>query len=131
MLVKNFIKSNNNREIAFVRSFYDGKLKKLPGVVFLSGFRSDMEGTKALALEKFFISEKRDFLRFDYSGHGASSENFSDFCLSDWLEDSIAVIEQLTEGPQVLVGSAMGGWMSRLLAENICQKIIHQQKLDL
>ena len=123
MLVKNFIKSNNNREIAFVRSFYDGKLKKLPGVVFLSGFRSDMEGTKALALEKFFISEKRDFLRFDYSGHGTSSGNFSDLCLSDWLEDSIAVIEQLTEGPQILVGSSMGGWISLLLAEKIPQRI--------
>ncbi len=123
MAIKEHIRVNNNRQIAFVRSFYNDKPKKSPGVVFLGGFRSDMEGTKALAMENFFASEKRDFLRFDYSGHGSSSGGFSEFCISDWVEDSLAVIEQLTEGPQILVGSSMGGWISFLLAEKIPKKI--------
>ena len=86
-----------------------------PGVVFLGGFRSDMGGTKALWLEDWARAQGRGFLRFDYSGHGASSGAFEDGCIGDWAADAMAVLA-LTEGPQVLVGSSMGGWIALLLA---------------
>ena len=89
---------------------------KAPGIVFLGGFRSDMEGTKALALEAWARAQGRTFLRFDYSGHGASSGDFLDGCIGDWFADARAAIQQLTKGPQVLVGSSMGGWISLLVA---------------
>ena len=87
-----------------------------PGVVFLGGFRSDKEGTKALALEAWARRQGRAFLRFDYSGHGASSGDFLAGAIGDWFEDARAAILALTVGPQVLVGSSMGGWISLLMA---------------
>jgi pimeloyl-ACP methyl ester carboxylesterase len=86
-----------------------------PGVMFLGGFRSDMTGTKAVFLENWAKAAGRGYLRFDYSGHGASSGRFEDLCIGDWLADSIAALD-LTAGPQVLVGSSMGGWLALLLA---------------
>jgi pimeloyl-ACP methyl ester carboxylesterase len=87
-----------------------------PGVVFLGGFRSDKEGAKALALEAWAKAAGRAFLRFDYSGHGASGGDFRDGCIGDWFEDARAAILALTAGPQVLVGSSMGGWIALLIA---------------
>jgi len=87
-----------------------------PGVVFLGGLRSDMGGTKALALEHWARARGRAFVRFDYSGHGESSGDFLEGCIGDWAADARAVIEALTQGPQVLVGSSMGGWIALLLA---------------
>ncbi|MBT8413335.1 MAG: alpha/beta hydrolase [Boseongicola sp.] len=87
-----------------------------PGVVFLGGFRSDKEGTKAIYLEDWARRHNRAFLRFDYSGHGQSSGDFEEGSIGDWFEDAVAIIEALTEGPQVLVGSSMGGWISLLIA---------------
>lgn len=87
-----------------------------PGVVFLGGFKSDKEGTKALHLEAWARDRGRAFLRFDYSGHGRSSGAFTDGCIGDWAEDAAAAILSLTDGPQVLVGSSMGGWIALLLA---------------
>lgn len=86
-----------------------------PGIVFLGGFRSDMEGTKAVHLEGWARAQGRAFLRFDYSGHGQSSGAFEDGCIGDWLADARAVLA-LTARPQVLVGSSMGGWIALLLA---------------
>ena len=86
-----------------------------PGVVFLGGFRSDMSGTKALYLQDWATRTGRAFMRFDYSGHGQSGGDFRDGCIGDWLEDAQAVLG-LTAGPQVLVGSSMGGWVALLLA---------------
>ena len=83
-----------------------------PGVVFLGGFKSNMQGTKALYLQDWAMTQGRAFLRFDYSGHGASSGDFLDGSIGDWFEDAQAVIEGLTTGPQVLVGSSMGGWIA-------------------
>jgi pimeloyl-ACP methyl ester carboxylesterase len=94
-----------------------------PGVVFLGGFKSDMEGTKALDLEAWAKHAGRAFLRFDYSGHGQSSGEFTEGSIGDWAEDARAVIEALTQGPQVLVGSSMGGWISLLIARSLPQKI--------
>jgi pimeloyl-ACP methyl ester carboxylesterase len=94
-----------------------------PGVVFLGGFRSDMTGSKALALQAWAEATGRAFLRFDYSGHGTSHGAFVDGCISDWREDAAAVVEVLTEGPQVLVGSSMGGWIALLLARDMAEKV--------
>ena len=101
----------NGRQIAYRKTEGDG-----PGVLFLGGFRSDMEGTKAVFLENWAKRAGRAFLRFDYSGHGGSSEEFTDGCIGDWSDDAIAVLDELTKGPQVLVGSSMGGWISLLCA---------------
>lgn len=94
-----------------------------PGVVFLGGLRSDMTGTKALFLEERCRAAGRAFLRFDYSGHGASSGTFEEGCIGDWAEDAAAAIHALTEGPQVLVGSSMGGWVALLLARRMPSRV--------
>lgn len=94
-----------------------------PGVVFLGGFMSDMTGTKALHLEQVCRDEDRSFLRFDYSGHGASSGAFDDGTISRWAADARSVIEAVTEGPQILVGSSMGGWIALLMARAIPERI--------
>jgi pimeloyl-ACP methyl ester carboxylesterase len=95
-----------------------------PGVVFLGGLRSDMTGTKAVHLEGWARRSGREFLRFDYSGHGASSGEFTEGCIGDWAEDAEAVIDALTEGPQVLVGSSMGGWISLLIAKRMPERML-------
>src|SRR3546814_10763884 len=82
-----------------------------PGVVFLGGFASDMGGTKAAALDRFCADRGQAFLRFDYMGHGDSSGNFADGTIGRWTADALAVLDGLTEGPQILVGSSMGGWI--------------------
>ncbi|MCB2128569.1 MAG: alpha/beta hydrolase [Rhodobacteraceae bacterium] len=104
-------RTDAGREIAYDRTRGRG-----PGIVFLGGFRSDKEGTKALALEDWARREGRAFLRFDYSGHGQSSGAFLDGSIGDWFEDARAAVLGLSEGPQVLVGSSMGGWIALLLA---------------
>ena len=87
-----------------------------PGVVFLTGLMSDMTGSKALALERFCRGRGQAFLRFDYRGHGASSQRFEDTCVGQWADDALAVIDRLTEGPQILVGSSLGGWIMLIVA---------------
>ena len=87
-----------------------------PGIVFLGGFRSDMTGTKALFLEDYCRRNGRAFLRFDYFGHGTSSGDFARGTIGRWRDDAVAVLDSLTEGPQILVGSSMGGWIMLLAA---------------
>lgn len=87
-----------------------------PGVIFLGGFMSGMDGTKAVALEAHCKREGRAYLRFDYQGHGQSSGNFTDGDISRWSGDAIDVLDKLTTGPQLLVGSSMGGWVMLLAA---------------
>ncbi len=89
---------------------------KSPGVVFLPGFMSDMTGSKALSVEDFCRRRGRAFLGFDYTGHGASSGAFTEGTIGRWSADAVAAIESLTDGPQVLVGSSMGGWIMLLAA---------------
>lgn len=98
--------------LAYLR--HRGGLRK--GVVFLSGFNSAMTGAKATALHAWAARAGRSFLRFDYSGHGASEGAFSDFTVSDWLGDSLAAFDALSDGPQILVGSSMGAWLALHLA---------------
>ncbi len=87
-----------------------------PGVVFLPGFRSDMQGSKAIALREHCLRTGRALLRLDYSGHGESAGRFQDGTIGQWAADAIAVFDAATEGPQILVGSSMGGWIALLLA---------------
>ncbi|MEL6608274.1 MAG: alpha/beta hydrolase [Pseudomonadota bacterium] len=94
-----------------------------PGIVFLGGFKSDMEGTKAIHLEAWCQAQGRAFLRFDYSGHGQSSGAFEEGSIGDWAEDAQAVITALTDGPQILIGSSMGGWISLLTIKAMPEKV--------
>jgi len=113
-----FLVTPEGRRIAYERTPGRG-----PGVVFLGGFRSDMTGTKAQALEDWARAEGRAFLRFDYSGHGQSSGDFLDGAIGDWAADALAAITALTEGPQVLVGSSMGGWISLLCCKALGARV--------
>lgn len=93
-----------------------------PGVVFLGGFRSDMTGTKARHLADFCAAEGRAFLRFDYTGHGASSGDFLDGAIGDWARDAADAVTALSEGKQIFVGSSMGGWIALLLAKRMPER---------
>ncbi len=93
-----------------------------PTVVFLGGFKSDMGGTKAVYLENWARDQGRAFLRFDYSGHGESSGDFTDGAIGDWFEDACAALT-LIDGPLVLVGSSMGGWISLQVARAMPERI--------
>lgn len=88
----------------------------LPGVIFLSGYKSDMTGTKATFLEERCRARGQGFVRFDYTGGPTSSGNYEDGTIGLWRDDTLAVLDQLTEGPQILVGSSMGGWIALLIA---------------
>jgi len=101
----------NGNQIAYVRT--NGKT---PGVIFCGGYMSDMTGTKALSLEALCSDIGHSFLRFDYSGHGASGGLFKDGTISSWTQDALAVLDNITTGPQILVGSSMGGWIALLVA---------------
>ena len=90
-----------------------------PGLVWLGGFKSDMKGTKAQALAQWAAEHGCASLRFDYSGHGESGGAFTDGTIGRWLEDSIAVFEAFCRGPQIVVGSSMGGWIALLLAQEL------------
>lgn len=87
-----------------------------PGIVFLGGLKSDMTGSKATALEAYAQERGHAFVRFDYQGHGVSSGDFRDGTIGTWAEDAVAVLDAVTEGPQILVGSSMGGWIMLLAA---------------
>jgi pimeloyl-ACP methyl ester carboxylesterase len=113
-----FLETPQGRSLAYHR--FSGRE---PGVVFLGGLRSDMSGTKAVHLEEWARRSGRAFLRFDYSGHGASSGEFTEGCIGEWAEDAEAAITALTEGPVVLVGSSMGGWISLLMAKRMLEKL--------
>jgi pimeloyl-ACP methyl ester carboxylesterase len=93
-----------------------------PGLIWLGGFNSDMKGTKALALDAWAAEHGRGCVRFDYSGHGESGGAFIDGTVGRWLEESVAVFEQFCRGPQVVIGSSMGGWMALLLAREIAKR---------
>lgn len=87
----------------------------LPGIIFLGGFMSDMEGTKATALHRYCIQNDYNFIRFDYFGHGKSSRTFTEGTIGLWRDNTLAVLDKLTQGPQILIGSSMGGWIMLLV----------------
>ncbi len=94
----------------------------LPGLFFLSGYKSDMKGTKAEALAHWAERADRACVRFDYSGHGESEGKFTDGTIGRWLADSLAVFEQCCRGPHILIGSSMGGWLALLLVRALRER---------
>jgi pimeloyl-ACP methyl ester carboxylesterase len=101
----------DGRELAY--HLTDGSL---PGVVFMGGFRSDMTGSKAVSLEAHCRARKQRFLRFDYTGHGKSSGEFTKCHIGDWKSDALAMLDHVATGPNILAGSSMGGWIMLLAA---------------
>jgi pimeloyl-ACP methyl ester carboxylesterase len=95
---------------------YHRRTGKAPAIVFLGGFMSDMTGTKAMRLDAFARARGQFYLRFDYFAHGASSGDFAEATVGRWKEDALAVIDKLTAGPLILVGSSIGGWLMLLVA---------------
>jgi pimeloyl-ACP methyl ester carboxylesterase len=121
----------NDREPAFIevgdglagrRIAVRARAGTSPGLIWLGGFNSDMAGTKALALDAWAAEHGRACVRFDYSGHGESGGAFIDGTIGRWLEESVAVFERFCRGPQVAIGSSMGGWLALLLAREMARR---------
>ncbi len=105
-----FLRRTGLPDIAYQET--GGENASLPTVIFMGGFRSDMNGTKAEFLSQACAVRGQKYLRFDYSGHGQSGGDFIEGTIGSWLSDSLAVIDTLTAGPLVVVGSSMGGWIA-------------------
>lgn len=118
MTEPDYLTTPQGRRIAYVKTEGQG-----PGILFLGGFRSDMAGAKAAYLEQWAKTKGSAFTRFDYSGHGVSDGLFEDGCIGDWALDAMAVLERVTTGPQILVGSSMGGWIALLLARALPDRL--------
>jgi pimeloyl-ACP methyl ester carboxylesterase len=95
------------------------RIGAVPGLLWLGGFKSDMGGTKAVALDRWAAAHGHNCVRFDYSGHGESDGEFTAGTISRWLDESIAVFDAYCDGPQILVGSSMGGWLALLLLREL------------
>jgi pimeloyl-ACP methyl ester carboxylesterase len=93
-----------------------------PGLLWLGGFKSDMQGTKAQALDRWAKDQGRAMVRFDYSGHGESGGAFAEGTIGRWLDESLAVFGALCRGPQVVVGSSMGGWLALLMVRELARR---------
>ncbi len=117
-----FIEGSNGK-IAFRKIEASAQGSDLPGLVWLGGFRSDMLGSKAETLAMHAGNTGQGYLRFDYTGHGESEGAFREGTISKWRDDAILAIENCTKGPQLLVGSSMGGWISMLTALEIPERI--------
>lgn len=105
------LRTKSGITLAYHKTSQAAKGKGLPGVIFLGGFLSDMEGAKAVFLEDLAKRKGFGFIRFDYSGHGQSSQTFEEGTIGQWLEDALAILDEVSEGPQILMGSSMGGWI--------------------
>jgi len=123
--------SASDQEPAFIEVGSDAARRRIavrartgsaPALFWLSGFNSDMRGTKAIALDAWAAMRDRACVRFDYSGHGESGGAFVDGTIGRWLEETVAVFEQFCAGPQVVIGSSMGGWMALLLAREMARR---------
>ena len=107
-----YLINKKNQKIAYTAIKGQG-----PGIVFIHGLNSNMEGKKALNIEKYAKVNNLSFIRFDFRGHGRSYGKFEDFNITDWKEDILNIIDNLTTGPQILIGSSMGGWIMTLAAK--------------
>ena len=111
--------NNLNQKIAY--KYTKGKS---PGIIFIHGLNSDMQGLKALAIEKYAKKKNLSFLRFDVRGHGKSFGKFEDFTISDWKKDLVDLLDNITKGPQIIIGSSMGGWLMMLAAKSRRSRIV-------
>ena len=107
-----FYKNKQNHKIA-----YKSLKGKGLGIIFIHGLNSDMSGNKALTVERYARKNKLNFIRFDCRGHGKSEGKFEEFTMSDWRRDLLEIIDNLARGPQILIGSSMGGWLMMLAAK--------------
>jgi len=114
-------KAESCRRIAYLQRPAAGQGASRPGLVWLGGFRSDMGSTKARYLDQWAARQGRDLLRFDYSGHGLSEGRFEDGTIGLWLEEALAAIRCAGDGPQILIGSSMGGWLALLAARALAE----------
>ena len=130
--------ASSDQEPAFIEVGQDSGQRRIavrarsgraPGLFWLGGFNSDMRGTKAIALDAWAAEHGRACVRLDYSGHGESGGAFIDGTIGRWLEESVAVFEQFCAGPQIVIGSSMGGWMALLLAREIAKR--HASRVSL
>jgi pimeloyl-ACP methyl ester carboxylesterase len=115
----NYLNRSDGTKIAYHHvpgKLSDVQVSNTPGVMFLGGFMSDMTGTKATHLEAHCLRQGVAYTRFDYSGHGQSSGKFADGTIGQWADNAVAVLDEITTGPQILVGSSMGGWIMLLAA---------------
>jgi pimeloyl-ACP methyl ester carboxylesterase len=99
-----------------------GRAGAAPGLLWLGGFKSDMQGSKAQALDQWANDHCRAMVRFDYSGHGESGGAFAEGTIGRWLEESLAVFGALCRGPQVVIGSSMGGWLALLMVRELARR---------
>ena len=107
-----FYKNKQNHKIAY-KSLKGRGL----GIIFIHGLNSDMNGAKALTVERYARKNKLNFICFDCRGHGKSEGKFEDFTISDWRKDLLDIIDKIAKGPQILIGSSMGGWLMMLAAK--------------
>lgn len=117
-----FITAPNGNRLAYHHSM-PSKPQSAYGVIFLPGFMSDMEGTKAVYLEAFCQNEGIEYTRFDYQGHGVSDGEFTDGTIGSWADDAVQIIDEVTQLPQILIGSSMGGWIMLLAALKRPEKV--------
>tara|TARA_B110000116_G_C16799341_1_gene569138 strand:- start:1281 stop:2015 length:735 start_codon:yes stop_codon:yes gene_type:complete len=110
----------NNKKQKIAYKFIKGKS---PGIIFIHGLKSDMNGLKALSIAKYAKKNKISYIRFDCRGNGKSDGKFEDFTISEWINDLINIIDKLTNGPQILIGSSMGAWLMILAAKSRPKKI--------
>ena len=113
-----YLINKKNQKIA-----YNATKGGSPGLIFIHGLNSDKEGLKAKNIEKYAKKNKLSFVRFDCRGHGNSYGEFHEFTLSDWKDDIINIIDNLTRGPKILIGSSMGGWLMMLAAKAMPKRI--------
>ena len=113
-----FYKNKQNHKIA-----YKSLKGKGLGIIFIHGLNSDMNGNKALTVERYARKNRLNFIRFDCRGHGKSEGKFEEFTMSDWRKDLLDIIDNLARGPQILIGSSMGGWLMMLAAKARPQRI--------
>lgn len=126
MIEPRFLNMPAGRKIAVMARPADGEATGRPGIIWLGGFNSTMDGIKASALDRRAAKTGSAFVRFDYSGHGASSGELAGGTIGQWLDEARAVFEAYAQGPQILVGSSMGGWIALLLA----RRLLAQERAD-
>ena len=113
-----FYKNKQNHKIAY-KSLKGRRL----GIIFIHGLNSDMNGVKAQTVERYARKNNLNFIRFDCRGHGKSEGKFEEFTISDWRKDLLDIIDHVAKGPQILIGSSMGGWLMMLAAKTRPQRI--------
>lgn len=119
-----YLSLDNGKKLAYrFRKGSNESPQKPPTLVFLGGYRSDMTGTKAVFLDELSSQKGYNLLRFDYSGHGESTGDFQDGCITEWANDALTIIKTLVDGDMILIGSSMGGWISLIISRMLSDRV--------